>query len=809
MKTLSLATALSFLTSLAFAQMNQTVRGTIIDSDSNTPLIGATIMLIGSDPIKGSSTDVEGNFRITEVPLGRAAFQLSYLGYESKTISNIVVDSGKEVILDLSMEESIIKMDEIVITANEVQGRPTNEMALLSARSVSPEETKRFPGIFNDPSRVVSRFAGVTSTQDGSNDIIVRGNSPKYVHWRLEGIQITNPNHFGDPNTAGGAISTLNNNMLARSDFYTGAFAPEFGDALSAVYDLKLRAGNNEKVEGVAGIGLLGTDLTLEGPFKKGYGGSFAANYRYSSISLIDALGLVDIKGIPKFQDASFKLTFPAKKAGVFSLFGLGGYSEFLFEDVTPDVWETPGNRGQALNVKEDYEKASHLINTGLSHSINLNKNSYINSTLLYSNEGISDNIFESNVLQITDSQGQPLRDSVISRIQNFDMELIKSSYRVATTFNHKFNARNKIEIGTKYARFDYKIKQSQLADLSEEINEGLDFNENISTIRNFVSWRHKLSEDLTIVAGVHNVNVLLNNKYTIEPRIAANWQIDNRQAIKVGFGQHSTMESVHHYFSRIEQPDGTFTQPNLDLDLLKARHYVLGYENQLTQNMRLSLELYYQDLYSLPVENNDTSIFATINEGLEFTLVDLVNEGTGANYGVELTLERFFHNNYYFLINGSVYQSKYKTLENVERNTSYNSNFLINFLIGKEWVGLGKKRNQILSVNANVFFGGARKIIPLLRDDDGNLNVDPENNQFKDYSKAYENGLDNIFQTTVSGTYKWNKPKSTHELVLELNNISNSLGRISEYYDDNQPGNIGYLTQFEFFPNLMYRVYF
>lgn len=797
------------LTALSQTTLTQNVRGTIVDADSKSPLFGVTVFIPGSDPIIGTVTDVEGKFRLESVPVGRITLQLDYLGYESQTLPNILVSSGKEVILNPNMVESAIQLEALVVTAKDIKGEPLNEMSLVSGRSISAEETNRYAGGFNDPSRIMSNFAGVTSTQDGSNDIIVRGNSPKYVQWRLEGIQITNPNHFADQSAVSGAVSTLNNNLLSTSDFYTGAFTAEYGDALSAVYDVKLRNGNNEKLESVFGFGLIGTDMTLEGPLKKGYDGSFLVNYRYSTAAIIGELGLVEINGIPKFQDAAFKLVLPTQKAGTFSVFGLAGLSSFLFEDVKPDIWETPGNRSMRADISEDYDKGAHLLNTGIKHTLQLSKNSFLNTTLLYSTEGVDDEIFESQHIEIFDEDGAFLRDSVVNRRPNFISALQKTTYRMATTYHHKFNARNKIEAGSKYALFGYDFSQSQFLNDPSDRSTLVDFNEHVATVRNFVSWKHRLNEKVTFVSGLHNMNVLFNNKNTIEPRLAVSWSIDPLTSVKAGYGMHSNMESIHNYFAIVEQPDGTTREVNKDLGLLKAHHYVLGFERFLSRNVKANVEFYYQDLYNLPVENDPTSHYATINEGLEFTYVDLVNEGTGKNYGVEVTLERFFANNFYYLANTSIYESRYTALDGKERNTRYNGNYLFNLLIGKEFTHLGRKRNKSFGLNAKVFMAGAQKIIPLLRDEQGNLNIDPENDQYWDYDRAYEDGLDNPYQVIISGSYKWQKPRATHELFLNLDNITNTKGKLSEYYDADEPGSVGYLTQFGFFPNLMYRVYF
>lgn len=808
-KLLSLTTVLLISSICNGQELTQTVRGTIIDTDSKLPLIGAVVVILGTDPIIGTATDIEGNFRFENIPTGRISIQLSYIGYERKTIANLLVNSGKEVVLDLSMEESIFKMDAVVISAIENKGEALNDMAMISSRSISVEETNRYAGGFNDPSKILSNFAGVTNTQDGSNDIIIRGNSPKYVQWRLEGIQITNPNHFADQSAVGGAVSTLNNNLLATSDFYTGAFSAEYGDVLSGVYDVKLRAGNNEKFESVFGFGLLGTDLTFEGPFKKGYAGSFLINYRYSTASIISDLGLIDIDGIPAFQDAAFKIVLPTKRFGNFSLFGLGGISDIVLNDVKADLWETPGNRSMQTDISEDFDKGAHLANTGINHTISINGNSFLKTTLAYSKEGIEDKIYESKIIQLYDGNGDFIRDSTVSKTINFRSKLKKSNYRAAMTYNNKLNAKNKIQIGTKYSVLNYEFKQSQFLNTEADRFTLVNFNEQATTIQNFVNWKYRFNEAITIVSGIHNMNVLLNNKSTLEGRLALNWKLNSSNSIHLGYGNHSTMPSIHNYFAKVEQEDGSIMEPNRDLDLLKAHHYVLGYEKRFSENIMVKAEIYYQRLYNLPVENNDTSYFATINEGLEFRYVDLVNKGTGKNYGIELTLERFFNNNYYYLINGSLFSSKYKSLEGVERNTQYNSNYLINFLCGKEYENLGKNRNRTLSLNAKVFFSGGKKIIPLLRDSEGNLEVDPENNKYWDYEKAYEDKIENLYQITLSASHKWNKPKATHEIFLNLDNVTNNKGRINEFYDESENGSTGYTTQFGLFPNLMYKVYF
>jgi hypothetical protein len=809
-KLISITFLVTVFTTLAFSQnLKQTVRGTIIDSDSKLPLIGATVIIIGSDPLIGTATDVNGIFRLEKVPIGRIAVKISYLGYETRIISDIVVNSGKEVVLDLTMQESVTTMKEVVVKAYKKKGEAINEMSQISTHSITLEETKRFTGGMDDPARVVASFAGVASTPDGSSDIVVRGNSPKYMQWRLDGAEISSPYHLDDQNASFGAITALNNNLLATSDFYTGAFSSEYGDVLSCVYDVKLRAGNNEKFEATGGIGLMGTELSVEGPFKKGYAGSYLFNYRYSTISLINKLGIVDVPGVVDYQDATYKIVLPTERAGTFSLFGLVGLSGFSMENMGPEGLSTPGRpTTNALNSK-DFFKKNHLANLGVSHTLSLNSKSFVRMSLSYSVTGATDDIFETDTIRIYTTENDFPVDSISPRIHMINNSIAKSTIRGAVTYNNKINSKNKILLGTKYSLFSFNYNQNIYNNEEASIINITDFKANLGTVNNFTSWKHSINEKIDIVVGLHNMNILSINKSTIEPRLSVNWKINKTSTVYSGYGMHSTLESIHNYYAKVPKNDGTYFEPNRNLGLLKAHHFVMGYEKHFTENLMAKIEVYYQSLYNLPVENNDTSYYATINEGIDYRYVELVNKGRGKNYGLEISIERFFDKNFYFLLNGSLFDSKYKSLEGIWRNSRYNNNYLVNILFGKDFKNLGKKQNQILALNTRLFFEGGERYIPLIRDTQGIVAVVPQEDRYFDYSKAYNNKLDNIFRLNLSVSYKFNKPGATHEIFLDLMNLTNNQARLAEYYDISKPGKVGYSTAFGFFPNLMYRVYF
>lgn len=777
------------------ATATQTVRGIIVDADSKTGIFGVNIRIIDSNPLNGATTDTEGNFRIEEVPTGRISLLLTYIGYESRIVSNIIVNVGKEVVLELQMQESAINLESVVVTPEAEEGTPANEMVLISGRSISMEEMTRLATGFNDPALITSNYAGVANSGDGGNDIVIRGNSPKYNQWRLEGMPMTTPNHFGDQGMLNGTTGILNSNLLASSDFFTGAFAPEFGNVIGGVYDIKLRKGNNQKQEAIAGIGLLGTDLTLEGPLKAGYNGSFLVNYRYSTADILNQLGVLDVDGNPKFQDAAFKLHLPTQKAGLFSVYGIAGLSSLAFDDAQADDWNLPGTDEMLPDTQIQFDKRSFIVNTGINHTYFFTDDNFLETGIAATFDGIKDDAFR------TSNQAAP--------VNSLRSKLRKSVYRVNTNYHHKLNARNKLQAGVIYTLFDHRNEQTRQDFGQSQATPVLDFDESMGNLRSYISWKHRFNQDMTLVAGLHNTNVFFNNQHTLEPRLAFNWQMSEKSSINFGYGNHSTMEGVNHYFARVPDDNGNLIQPNLDLGLLKAHHLVVGYNRQLAQNWDFTIEMYYQDLYELPVANDINNIFSTINEDLDLTFTDLVNEGKGTNTGIEMTLNRSLANGYYFMANASVYESHYTALDGVERSTWFDNDYRINVLGGREFTNLGKKGNQTIVVNAKFFVQGGQKILPLLRNEAGGLAVDPANNRFWDYGKAYQQSIEDLYALTLSASFKWDKKKTTHELLVNLDNITNNKGRIREYYDAHEPGGIGYTTQFGVLPNIMYKIYF
>ena len=760
-------------------EVTQTVRGIIRDQDSRATLIGANVIVLNSDPIIGTSTDINGEFILQNVPAGRISLKITFLGYEEKVIPNLVIGGGKQVVLEVELVESLIKIDEVVVTAQKNKAEVLNEMAMLSARTFSVEETKRYAGSFNDPARMVSAYAGVTVDPGGNNDIVVRGNSSKGILWKMEGIEIPNPNHFASEGETGGAISALNSAMLSNSDFYTGAFAPEYGNAASGIFDMRLRTGNNQKREYSFSAGVIGIDATVEGPFKKGGNSSYLANYRYSSLAVLDDLGIVDFQGIPKYQDGSFKLLFPTKKAGTFSVFGLGGLSSIYQQEFDAE------DENKVLGTS-DYR--AHMGVVGINQMLMLSNNSYLKNSISFATNGNGEDYTE-------------LEDN--AQVPRFTEYLNKETYSISSTYNTKISNRHTLKAGAIYSLYAYDFNTEVYDRDIKSMKSLLEEDGQAGLMQGFINWKYRISNQFTLVSGVHYMHFLENNSNSIEPRAALKWQFTEKQSLNAGFGVNSKLEPLTVYFAQVRQADGSYLQPNKDLELAKSNHYVLGYENLLNPNLLFKAEVYYQQHFNVPVENDINSTFSVINTSGWFSDIDLVNEGEGKNYGVELTLEKYFAKNYYFLITGSIYESKYKTLENEWRNTAFNGNYATNVLFGKEFILGDPAKNRTIGVSGKVTYAGGRRFTP----------IDMEESIEKGYTvrihdKAFTEQADDFFTTNAVVYYRKERTKTSHEFRLDVQNVTNHSAALDSYYNP-RTKEIESINQLPLLPVFYYKIEF
>ncbi|MEO1021581.1 MAG: TonB-dependent receptor [Bacteroidota bacterium] len=665
----------------------QTVTGIIIDTDTKEPLIGANIVLVNHQPLIGTSSNTEGHFELQGLPVGRQSFRITYLGYRQRVVSEVLVVQGKETFLTVELTEEVFAGAEVNVVADIPTEEPVNGITYASAKAFTVEETRRYAGGLDDPARLVTAFAGVTSSGGTqSNAISIRGNAPKSVQWRLHGIEIPNPNHFAGLTVAGGGGLTLfSAQLLSKSDFMTGAFPAEYGNALSGVFDINFRTAKPGKRELTTQIGLNGIEVASGGSILPGSEATYLVNYRYSTLALL--MPLLPTDGFIGYQDLSFNLDIPTEKVGRFNLWGIGGLDRQTLEAKSDTAqWE------YAYWDFSDNEIRLGVGAVGVSHSLLVNKGGYLKTTVAWSG----------NSTRYTEDQLDTERNSNPNlRIRNNTSRLALKSY-----LHQKLNKRVHVRSGVEVQRLFYDLDLSGRPDNVQPITRLVDGNGDADLIQTYVLSEYHLLPSVSLVGGIHTQWFSVNDEFLAEPRASIKIKINPASEFTLGYGLHSQIEDLSVYFA---QQGGE--RPNERLQMAKSHHLVAGYRRNLGQNHMFNIEVFDQVLFDVPVIAD--SSFSMLNFLQDFNFNEaLVNDGQGRNTGLEVTLERYLSDGYYYLLTTTLYSSRYRGGDKVWRNTRFNQNVVANALIGKEIIR--DEGARVFGANFRGTFSGGERYTPI-----------------------------------------------------------------------------------------------
>ncbi|MBL7813298.1 MAG: TonB-dependent receptor [Bacteroidetes bacterium] len=804
------AILLTSTASLCLAQ-TQTVRGFVRDKESQQQIVLASIVLVTNNNTPVSAvTDSAGQFILTGIPLGRQDFAVSAPGYLGTVLPNIVVTSGKEVILNIELEADYRKLEEAVVKAKNQPGKVINENALVSARLFTVDETDRFAGSRGDPARMASNFAGVQGADDSRNDIVVRGNSPQGILWRLEGIDIPNPNHFSIPGTSGGPVSIINNKILANSDFFTGAFPAEYGNSTAGVFDLRMRNGNNRRHEFSSQLGFLGWDAMAEGPFSKKSKASYLFTYRYSTLALFSALKIpIGTDAVPQYQDASLKINIPIGKKANLAFFGIGGGSRIAI--LISKQKESSAN----LYGDQDRDQTfgSGMAVAGTHFTYNINSRSYIKAIAAFSHQQVNAHhelVFR-HITGTIARKGEVFNQYALdSLVPNLYYTFRTNTAGIHLFYNTRISARTSFRCGVQASESFYSFQDS---------NRNFDFIDTAKYWKWFTRWnskgtgllmqpyfqfRFRLAPKVTLSAGYTGMvfaladNLEKGKSYVswdgLMPRAGLRYQLNPKHAINLGLGRHSQIQPAYTYFYILP---GNTRPHNMGMGMTKSTHAILGWDWQIKKDLRSKIETYYQSLDNIPVELHSSS-FSLANTGSGFSRFfpdSLQNTGTGFNYGIEFTLEKFFTRGYYYLATLSLFDAKYKGSDGVSRSTDFNTRYAMNALVAKEW-NFNKK--NALNVGGKITLAGARLTSPMdtlaSRREREYVGIDALKNSVQFGS--------NYARFDIRIAYRINGKKVTHELALDLVNITNRKNILKYSYISEAPYNrqtyqLGFLPLF------------
>lgn len=752
----------------SLAQGYQNIRGLVYDKESEEVLAFASVGLFRDTTLVSSTqTNEDGKFEFKSIAPGRYILNAFLMGYQSAKLIDVIVNSGRETLLEIYMQQALKELSEIIVPAT-TENRAINEMTLTGGKVFSVEETNRYAGSRGDPARMAACFAGMQSTDDSRNDLVIRGNSPLGLLWRIQDVDIPNPNHFAIPGTTGGAISILNNKMFNNSDFLIGAFPAEYGNCNAGVFDIKLRNGNNEHHEGSVQFGFLGTELALEGPLSKKQNVTYLLTYRYSTLKLFEALKIkIGTDAVPNYQDVSFKLNMPFKNGDNLSFFGTGGTSKI---DIILSKFNEPSEELYGENNKDQYFGSSMGV-VGATYTKSIKPGLFLKGTL----SQYFSSAFEKDFDIYRNSEYK-----VDSLVRKLGYEFRNNKTAIALNLQHKINTRNLIKAGIHCDLYHYNLIDSIYQERKFTFLNRIQTKENTALIQAYAQWKYKWNHVVETNLGVHLQYHELNKQTVFEPRLGIHWNFGKSQSLSAGLGMHSQLQPYYIYFAKSFNANGIYEEQNKSLGFSKSFHSTISYDLSISSNFRLKIEAYYIKLYEIPINALIQSSYSVINEGAEFGRFfpgKLENSGSGYNKGFECTLEKSFSSGYYYLFSSSVFESKYLGSDGILRSTAYNSNFMFNALAGKEF-SVSRKKNKYFDVGLKFSFAGGRRYSP------PDLTASKLNSELVIIdSLRNSKQFKNYFRLDLKLGYKINTQKVTHEIGIDLVNALNTRNILALVY--------------------------
>nr|WP_294905504.1 TonB-dependent receptor [uncultured Lacibacter sp.] len=772
---------LSFISATAeikAQQPTQSIRGRVVDAESQSPIKGATVMI--AETQLSTMTDTAGYFLLRQVPVGRVRVQVSFVGYQVYLTDQFILNSAKEPDLQITLSEEKKSLGQITITGIRNPKQPINKYATVSGRSFSAEEAQRFAASANDPGRMAMGFPGVQPSRDSRNDIVIRGNNPMGMNWRLEGLDIPNPNHFARKGSSGGGITIFSLSVLDNSDFYTGALAAEYGDVLSGAFDVHFRKGNQQKAEHTFKAGMIGLEFATEGPIQKGRS-SYLINYRYSFLDILNAFGLhlVDERERNKFTDVSFNVAFNNKKNTVqTNIWGMGGYSKETFLSVEDTaLWKQYDDYAV-------YDSRTWMGAAGIGNTIKLNSKSFLKTSFAVMGQ------------KITWVDDTLTKQQVATKVND---ELYKNNrVSAAISYSLKMNDMLNMKTGV-YANFlNYTFNKGEWNYGSNSYKPNVIMGEgNTLLLQPYIQFGLKPTSRLIINPGVHTMYFALNKQFVVDPRLSIQYRFSAKSNLTAAYGLHSKTLPLGSYFY---QSGNMF--PNKDLKMMRSHHYILAYDQLLGNRWRFHAELYHQRLFQVPVVNDVNRTYWLLNEIEGYANEALVSKGTGTNTGVDLLLEKFFSKGLSMLLSFSVFDSKYSPLNGKTYNTRFNSHTSGSWVGAKEWK---LKKNKVLQAGWKMLYNGGVPLSPLAAIQNGSTRqpVLDETNPYSDFIRPY-------WRTDGRISLRKDKKKISWQLALDIQNIfaQQNMDGLSRRYDPST-NKWTFKTQSGIVPVLSYQIDF
>lgn len=743
------------LVSAAAAYSQATLRGTVADADNGQPLIGATVAVAA--PALGTTTDTLGRFRFDGLAPGRYVLTVSYLGYQTVELGELLVSSGKEQVLSIALQESATSLTAVTVKGSRI----TSAAAGGNTVRLTQEETLRFPVTFNDPARLAMAYPGLTGADDQANHLIVRGQSPIGMHWRLEGLEIVNPNHTANAGTFsdrtslnGGGINALSSQLLEDAQFYLGAFPAQYGNATAGLLDMRLRNGNNERREHTFQAGLIGFDLATEGPISKG-GSSYLVNYRYSFTGLLSDLGVSFGNEDIRFQDLSFKLHFPGANNSQLDVFGVFGTSS--------NVFTQPQDTAEWATEKDLYQRIDFQSNVGVVGFTWLRPQATKGTWRLAGSwSGL---------------ESERLAEAADLPTPEWD-ELRQQKTNIQLSYKRKLLPFGSITAGVEGLLLQQSIRRDAPLDGQPTTSRDADG----LIVSPFIDWQYPIRR-INLQLGWRSsiwMDGLKTSSYA-EPRLSASYRLSDKQLLGADYSVSSQAPS----------PYESALRPRM------VRQWSAFWTRYLASGSRLGVQLYHQNLRHFA----GAGALSAIHQ-LEVILPDTSATTQGRTQGIELSLQRMVGQGWWYIWSGSLFDARYQKADGEWAKTRFAQDFASALTLGKEWHGIDKaKRTNRLGFNVALHWNGGQRTLPILE-----TASQAARTTVFDYSADYSRQLPQYFRADFRLYFQKNQPTWNSMLSLDIQNFTGRENVAYEYYDRLLDA-VTTRRQLAFIPIMSYRV--
>jgi hypothetical protein len=616
-----------------------TIRGSVTDSETKTLLPGTNVVIVGTP--MGSATDAEGKFIVQKVPVGNYTLEFRIIGYEPLRKTDIIVKSERSTIVQAELKMTLIETQGVEVTGGYFSQSEEQPTSLVN---FSSEEIRRAPGSAGDISRILMGLPSLAKVNDQSNSLFVRGGSPVENAFFIDNIEIPNINHFPSQGSSGGPIGLLNVDLIENVNFYTGGFSSIYGDKLSSVMDVTFREGNRDEVDVQAELSFAGIGAVAEGPLldKKG---SWLLSARRSYVDLLlDAVGANSVA--VQYGDYQGKFVYDLDPTNTMTMMFVSGY----------DHSEADKHNGEVI-----YGSNNVWENTlGMNWRSLWGKDGYSNASVALTSTQFHDDFYETGT-DIYFMKNRSIERTLTLRNVNY--------YRLSES--------QRLESGFE-AKYLFNVYDNYLAATSDALGttvSALSVNKNVGANKfgAFASFIWSPFNALTTTMGLRFDYFSYNQKSHVSPRLSLSFKIDERASVNGSTGI---------FYQSLPLTILSQNGANKNLREPVAYHYVLGITRLLTENTKLTIEVYDKEYDNFPLDRLSPPLFildeSVYRYGFFSNHGQLTDNGKAFARGIEFMIQKKLAEEVYGLLSGSYFNARYRGYDSVWRDRVFDNRFMV-----------------------------------------------------------------------------------------------------------------------------------